>query len=79
MRENQTRICYLDVLQAAQNYAIDDDFDLLLHYNDAINKEDFFSTKNIVRKLNENALMPAYWRNPSMDISTDLVTILNKK
>ncbi|HWG47190.1 MAG TPA: hypothetical protein VN688_30785 [Gemmataceae bacterium] len=77
--EEQMRICYFDVIEAAQHYAIAHDFDLLLHYNDAITKEDFISTKNIARKLNETALMPVYWRNPSMDISMELVKVLNKR
>jgi Skp family chaperone for outer membrane proteins len=74
--EDEARIIFSDVYEAAQRYAVSHDFELVLHYNDAINKEDFFSPQNINRKLNTGALMPLYWL-PSMDISMDVVNLLN--
>lgn len=69
---------FLDIAEAAQHYAAAHDFDLVLHYNDAVTKEDYISAQNVARKLNTGALMPIY-SNPSMDINQDLVAILNRK
>jgi hypothetical protein len=67
----------MDVMEASQDYAAAHDLDVVLQYNDAINKEDFFSPQNIARKMKEGALMPVYWK-PDMDISMALVAILNR-
>jgi Skp family chaperone for outer membrane proteins len=74
--DDEMRILFMDVYEAAQRYAATHDFELVLHYNDAVTKEDFLSAQNIARKLNTGALMPLYWM-PSMDISMDLVRTLN--
>jgi len=74
--DDEMRTLFMDVYDAAQKYAASHDFELVLHYNDAVTKEDFLSSQNIARKLNTGALMPLYW-NPSMDISMDVVRLLN--
>lgn len=74
----QMRIIYLDVVLAAQHYAREHDFDLVLHYNDAIEETDFKSSGNIVRKLQAGALIPVYAEN-GMDISKEVVELLNYK
>lgn len=76
--DEEMKSLYVAVEQAAQRYANEHDLDLVLHYNDATTQEDFLSAQNIARKLNTGALMPLYW-NPSMDISQDIVAILNRK
>lgn len=76
--DEEMKIVYLDVANAAQKYARAHDLDLVLHYNDAITEQDFFSAPNIARKLNTGALMPVYSIR-SIDISEDVVAILNKK
>lgn len=68
---------YLCVTEAAQKYAKAHDLDLVLHYNDAITEQDYLSAQNIARKMNTAALMPLYFPQ-NMDISRDLVAILNK-
>jgi Skp family chaperone for outer membrane proteins len=70
------KILYLDVVQAAQRYAAAHDFDLVLHYNDATNEEDYVSVPNIARKLNTGALMPVF-AAPGMDVSKEVVALLN--
>ncbi len=75
--DKEMKDMYSDVMEATQRYANSHDLDLVLHYNDAVTHEDFLSAQNIARKLNTGALMPLYW-NPSMDISQDLVAILNR-
>lgn len=76
--DSEMKIIYKDVMEATQSYATSHDLDLVLHYNDAITQEDFLSAKNIARKLNTGALMPMYSKE-EMDISQDLVTLLNQK
>ncbi len=74
--DDQMKILYMDVLEAAQRYAISHEFDMVLHYNDAVTKEDYFSAMNIARKVQTGALMPLY-AAPGMDISTEVVHMLN--
>lgn len=74
--DDEMKILFLDVYEAAQRYATSHDFELVLHYNDAVTKEDYFSAQNIARKLNTGALMPLYWM-PNMDISQEVVRVLN--
>jgi Skp family chaperone for outer membrane proteins len=74
--DNEMKLLFQDVYEAAQRYADSHDFELVLHYNDAVTPEDFMSAQNIARKLNTGALMPLYWKR-NMDISVDLVNMLN--
>lgn len=74
--DHEMKIVYLDVMQAAQQYALAHGFDLVLHYNDAITKEDYFSAANISRKLQSGVLMPLY-SAPGLDITQELAKILN--
>lgn len=74
--DDEMKILFMDVAEAVQRYAASHDFEMVLHYNDAVTKEDFFGAQNIARKLNTGALMPLYYQ-PSMDISLDVVNLLN--
>jgi Skp family chaperone for outer membrane proteins len=74
--DDEMKIVYMDVVAAAQGYATSHEFDLVLHYNDAVTKEDYFSAANISRKLQSGALMPLY-AAPGMDISQEVVNLLN--
>jgi Skp family chaperone for outer membrane proteins len=74
--DDEMKLLFSDVYEAASRYATSHDFELVLHYNDAVTPEDFMSAQNIARKLNTGALMPFYWMR-SMDISVDLVNMLN--
>lgn len=74
--DDEMKIIYNDICEAAQRYAQSHDFEMVLHYNDAVTKEDFFSAPNIGRKLQTGALMPLYFL-PSMDISVAVVELLN--
>lgn len=70
------KIFFLDVYDAATRYATSHDFELVLHYNDAIDRKDFLSAPNIARKLQTGALMPLICVD-SLDISKDIVNMLN--
>ena len=72
----EMKILYSDVQEAAQNYATAHNFEMVLHYNDAVTKEDYFSPMNISRKVQTSALMPLY-AAPGLDISTEIVNWLN--
>jgi Skp family chaperone for outer membrane proteins len=74
--EDEMRTLFMDIYDAAQKYAASHDFELVLHYNDAVTRDDFLSPRNIERKLNTGALMPLYW-NKDMDISMDVARLLN--
>ncbi|HWG46032.1 MAG TPA: OmpH family outer membrane protein [Gemmataceae bacterium] len=74
--DDEMKVLYLDVVQAAQGYAQSRDFDLVLHYNDATTSEEYVSVQNIARKLNSGALMPLY-AGAGMDISKEVVALLN--
>ncbi len=74
--DEQMKILYLDIMDAAQRYARAHDFELVLHYNDATTREDFLSPQNIARKLQAGALMPLY-AVAGLDISKEVVEALN--
>jgi Skp family chaperone for outer membrane proteins len=74
--DDQMKIVYMDVVEAAQRYAASHEFDLVLHYNDAVTREDYLSAMNIARKVQTGALMPLY-AAPGMDISMEVVRMLN--
>lgn len=74
--DEEMKIVYQDVCLAAQSYARSHDFDLVLHYNDAVTESDYLSAQNIARKLNTGALMPLYFQR-NMDISQAVVELLN--
>jgi Skp family chaperone for outer membrane proteins len=74
--DEQMKVLYLDVVDAASRYARAHDFELVLHYNDAVTKEDFYSPANIGRKLQNGALMPLY-AVQGLDISKEVVENLN--
>jgi Skp family chaperone for outer membrane proteins len=68
---------YMAVVSAASRYARAHDFELVLHYNDVITREDFQSPANIGRKLQNGALTPLY-AAPGLDISKEVVENLIK-
>jgi Skp family chaperone for outer membrane proteins len=70
--DEQMKVLYLDVVDAASRYARAHDFELVLHYNDAVTREDFLSPANIGRKLQNGALTPLY-AVPGLDISREVV------
>lgn len=75
--DEEMKIIYSDIYGAVQGYAASHRFDLVLHYNDAITKDDFLSAQNIARKLNAGALMPLYYTDTKLEISQDIVKLLN--
>ena len=76
--DDMMQLIYKDVEEAVERYATAHGLELVLHYNDAVTKEEFDSPKNIARKLNTGALMPIYMVS-GIDISTEIVDDLNQR
>jgi Skp family chaperone for outer membrane proteins len=76
-QEEQLRILYKDVCQQAEKVAVSRGFEMVLHYNDAITQQDYWSAQNVVRKMQAGALMPMY-HVPEVDISKEVVNLLNE-
>ncbi|MBY0230796.1 MAG: OmpH family outer membrane protein [Gemmataceae bacterium] len=76
-QEEQLKILFMDVRTVAARYAAAHGYDVVMHYNDAIEDKDYYSGPNIARKLQAGALMPIFMAN-GVDISRDLVGTLNQ-
>jgi Skp family chaperone for outer membrane proteins len=74
--DEQMVILYREIQDAAQRYAMAHNFDLVLHYIDAVTQADYYSPGAIARKLQSSACMPMY-QAPGLDISREVVMALN--
>jgi Skp family chaperone for outer membrane proteins len=69
---DQLKILYMDVRNTVHRYAAAHGYDVVMHYNDAITSEEYYSGQNITRKMGAGALMPIYMGS-GVDISQDIV------
>jgi Skp family chaperone for outer membrane proteins len=76
--DEQMVILYKDIQSVAERYAKAHDIELVLHWNEATTEEDLFSPLNVARKMQAGTCMPVYVA-PGMDISKEVVAILNDK
>jgi Skp family chaperone for outer membrane proteins len=67
---------YREIYSAAHRYALAHNFELVMHYNDAVEKKDYNGPANIDRKMRTGACMPIYMAG-GMEISQQLVIALN--
>ena len=74
--DEQMVILYREIQDAAQRYAVAHNYDLVLHYIDAVTQADYYSPGAIARKLQSSACMPMY-QAPGLDISMQVVMALN--
>jgi len=74
--DEEMKILFRDVDEAVKRYAANHDLDLVLHYNDALTPNDYYSPRNIARKLNSTTLLPLTFA-PAMNISKDISELLN--
>lgn len=74
--EEQLKIVYMDVRSVVDRYAQAHGFEMVLHYNDAVTQDEYWSPQNILRKMQAGALMPMYIAN-GLDISANIVSTLN--
>jgi hypothetical protein len=75
-QEEQLRILYMDVRNVVDRYAQAHGFDMVLHYNDAVEQQDYWSAQNIARKMQAGALVPMYFA-AGLDISGNIIATLN--
>jgi Skp family chaperone for outer membrane proteins len=74
--DEQLKILYMDVHDAATRYAMAHNFEAVLTYNDATTQEEYFSPMNIARKLQTPGCMPLY-AAAGLDISQEVTKALN--
>jgi Skp family chaperone for outer membrane proteins len=74
--DQQTVIIYREMKDAASRYAVAHGLDMVMTYIDAVNEADFFNPMNVIGKMQQRACTPLYY-DPSMDISKDIVIMLN--
>jgi Skp family chaperone for outer membrane proteins len=72
-------IVYKEVAAAVASYAEAHDIDLVMQYNDGINDAEMNSANNIGRKMMTGPCTPLYYRERGMDISQDILEILNSR
>jgi Skp family chaperone for outer membrane proteins len=75
-QEEQLKILYMDVRQVVERVAQSRGFEMVLHFNDAVEPRDYWNPQNIARKMQAGALMPMYYTG-ALDISNDVVQTLN--
>jgi Skp family chaperone for outer membrane proteins len=75
-QEEQLKILYMDVRSVAERHAQAHNFEMVLHYNDHVKPEDYWSAANIARKMQAGALMPMYYV-AGLDISQEVINTLN--
>jgi Skp family chaperone for outer membrane proteins len=75
-QEEQLKILYMDVRQVAERHAQANGYEMVLHYNDLVKPEEYWSAQNIARKMNAGSLMPLYYVG-GIDISDAVIGTLN--
>jgi Skp family chaperone for outer membrane proteins len=72
----QMVLLYQEVQSAARAYAASHDFDLVLQYNEPLEKDAYYGEANVERKMSAGALIPLYYSG-NMEISQDVLGMLN--
>jgi Skp family chaperone for outer membrane proteins len=75
-QEDQLVILYKDIRTVVDRFAQAHGFEMVLHYNDAVTPEEYWSAQNIARKMQAGALMPMYIQG-GLDISHNIIATLN--
>jgi Skp family chaperone for outer membrane proteins len=75
-QEEQLKILYMDVRAISERHAQAHNYEMVLHYNDHVKPEDYWSAANIARKMQAGALMPMYYV-AGLDISQEVINALN--
>jgi Skp family chaperone for outer membrane proteins len=74
--EGQMVELYKEVQDAARRYAVSHDFDMVLQYNEPIEKDAYYTAPNVERKMGAGALIPMHYSNEN-EISYDVMNALN--
>jgi len=75
-QEAQLVTLYKDIRTVVDKYAVAHSYDLVLHYNDVITTDEYWSPQNIARKMQAGAAMPMYISG-GVDISANVLQTLN--
>ena len=70
--EGQMVELYREVQDAARRYAVSHDFDMVLQYNEPIEKDAYYTAANVERKMGAGALIPMHYSNEN-EISYDVM------
>ena len=79
MNGDAAKQIYMEVEEAVSAYARANNFELVLFYNDAVTRDDFYHPENIKRKLMTPAAVMPMVVSPGMDVSDQIVANLNQK
>ncbi len=74
--EGQMVELYREVQDAARRYAASHDFDMVLQYNEPIEKDAYYTAQNVERKMGAGALIPMHYSNEN-EISYEVMNTLN--
>lgn len=74
--EGQMVELYREVQDTARRYAVSHDFDMVLQYNEPIEKDAYYTAPNVERKMGAGALIPMHYSNEN-EISYDVMNALN--
>jgi len=72
-------IIYKEIATAVSQFAVSNDIDLVMHYNDATTSEEMYSMGNIQRKMVTGPFIPLYWKQNDVDISPQILQMLNTR
>jgi Skp family chaperone for outer membrane proteins len=75
-QEAQLVTLYKDIRNVVDKFAVAHGYDLVMHYNDVITPEEYWSPPNIARKMQAGAAMPMYISG-GVDISASVLATLN--
>jgi len=75
-QEAQLVTLYKDIRMVVDKFAVSHGYDLIMHYNDVITPEEYWSPPNIARKMQAGAAMPMYMSG-TVDISDYILATLN--
>jgi Skp family chaperone for outer membrane proteins len=78
MRDDQASLIYQEVEMAVQAYARANDIEMVLHFNDAITKQDLYNPINVQSKLQSRSLFPMYVAD-GMNITDTIAAMLNQR
>jgi Skp family chaperone for outer membrane proteins len=76
---DEMAIIYKEIASVVSQYAVSNDIDLVMHYNDATSTEEMNSAGNIQRKMVTGPCIPLYYKQNEVDISYQIMQLLNSR
>jgi Skp family chaperone for outer membrane proteins len=72
-------VIYKEIASAVSRFAVANDIDLVMHYNDATTDAEMNSPQNIQRKMVTGPCTPLYYKAGEIEISPVILDMLNKQ